>query len=108
MNKKDLTEADIKTKFITPAIKQAGWDIISQMREEYYFTAGQIQVQGQRARRLKGKKADYILYYRDIPIAVIEAKDNTHSKAFGIQQALDHANILDIPYRFKNLKNILT
>ena len=102
MNKKAFTEADVKTKLITPAIKQAGWDIISQMKEEHYFTAGKIQVQGQKTRRLKGKKADYILYYRDIPIAVIEAKDNTHSKSSGIQQALDYANILNTPFAFSS------
>ena len=102
MNKKDLTEADIKTKFITPAIEQAGWDKISQMREELYFTDGRIQVQGQKTKRLKGKKADYILYKNDRQIAVIEAKDNNHSISSGIQQALEYADILDIPFAFSS------
>ena len=90
MNKKDLTEADIKTKFITPAIEQAGWDKISQIREELYFTDGRIQIQGQKTSQLKGKKADYILYKNDIQIAVIEAKDNNHSVSSEIQQALEY------------------
>ena len=74
MNKKELTERDICTKYITPAIEQAGWDKISQMREELYFTDGRIQVQGQNTKRLKGKKADYILYKNDRKIAVIEQR----------------------------------
>ena len=102
MNKKDLTERDICTKYITPAIEQAGWDKISQMREELYFTDGRIQVQGQKTKRLKGKKADYILYKNDRQIAVIEAKDNNHSISSGIGQALDYANILDIPFAFSS------
>ena len=102
MNKKDLTERDICTKYITPAIEQAGWDKISQMREELYFTDGRIQVQGQKTNRLKGKKADYILYQNDKQIAVIEAKDNNHSISSGIQQALEYAEILDIPFAFSS------
>ena len=102
MNKKDLTERDICTKYITPAIEQAGWDKISQMREELYFTDGRIQVQGQKTKRLKGKKADYILYKNDRQIAVIEAKDNNHSISSGIQQALEYADILDIPFAFSS------
>ena len=102
MNKKNLTEADIKTKFITPAIEQAGWDKISQMREELYFTDGRIQVRGQKTGRLKGKKADYVLYQNDMQVAVIEAKDNKHSVSSGIQQALEYADILDIPFAFSS------
>ena len=102
MNKKDLTERDICTKYITPAIRRAGWDTMSQMREELYFTDGRIQVQGQKASRLKGKKADYILYQTDRPMAVIEAKDNNHSISSGIQQALEYADILDIPFAFSS------
>ena len=102
MNKKALSERDICTKYITPAIKKAGWDTISQMREEFYFTDGRIQVQGQKINRLKGKKADYILYKNDVQIAVIEAKDNNHSISSGIQQALDYADILDIPFAFSS------
>ncbi len=102
MNKKDLTERDICTKYITPAIEQAGWDKIFQIREELYFTDGRIQVQGQKSKRLKGRKADYILYKNDKQIAVIEAKDNNHSISSGIQQALEYADILDIPFAFSS------
>lgn len=102
MSKRDLTERDICTKYITPAIEKAGWDKYSQMREELYFTDGRIQVQGQKTNRLKGKKADYILYKNDIQIVVIEAKDNNHSISSGIQQALDYADILDIPFVFSS------
>ena len=79
-NKKDLSEQDIRTKYITPAIKAAFWDEMSQMREEVYFTKGRIEVKGKTVKRGNAKKADYILYYKNnFPIAVIEAKDNKHS-----------------------------
>ena len=97
-SKKDLSERDICTKYITPAITEAGWDIKTQIREEVTFTAGRIYVKGQLHARGKKKRADYILYYKpNIPIAIIEAKDNNHSVKAGIQQALDYAKILDIP-----------
>ncbi len=98
MSKKDLSERDICAKHIAPAIKSAGWDTFSQMREEVYFTDGRIQVQGRTAGRLPGKRADIILYKNDIPLAVIEAKDGSHSVSSGMQQALDYADILDIPF----------
>ena len=80
MNKKNLTERDISTKFITPALVEAGWDLHRQIREEVYFTDGRIFVRGKLVTRGKGKKADYILYYEsNIPIAIIEAKDNNHT-----------------------------
>ncbi len=103
MNKKSLTEADIRTKFITPAIEAAGWDKVTQMREEYFFTAGRIIVRGKLVARGKGKKADYLLYANGTsPIAVIEAKDNKHDVAGGIQQALGYADALDIPFVFSS------
>ena len=75
MNKKDLSERDICTKFITPAVKRAGWDVMSQIREEVSFTKGRIIVRGKLVTRGKAKRADYILYYKpNIPIALIEAK----------------------------------
>ena len=87
MNKKGLNERDICTKFITPALRRAGWDEMTQIREEVSFTKGRIAVRGRLASRGKGKRADYILYYKpNIPIAVIEAKDNTH--AIGDPRAL--------------------
>ncbi len=80
MNKQDLSERDICTKFITPAVKQAGWDEMTQIREEVSFTKGRIIVRGKLITRGKAKRADYILYYKpNIPIAIIEAKDNNCS-----------------------------
>ena len=103
MDKKSLSERDICTKFITPALRKAGWDEMSQIREEVSFTKGQIIVRGKLVSRGKGKRADYILYYKpNIPIAVIEAKDNTHAIGDGLQQALDYADTLDIPFVFSS------
>jgi len=103
VNKKQLSERDICTKFITPAIDKAGWDIKSQVREEVSFTDGKIYVRGSLTMRGKRKRADYILYYRpNIPVAIIEAKDNKHSMGDGIQQALEYARILDIPCVFSS------
>ncbi|MBM7424074.1 EcoAI/FtnUII family type I restriction enzme subunit R [Spongiibacter marinus] len=102
-NKKRLSERDICTKFITPALEKAGWDLQKQVREEVGFTDGRIYVKGNLSVRGKRKRADYILYYRpNIPVAVIEAKDNTHSVMSGIQQGLDYATILDIPMVFSS------
>lgn len=103
MDKKTLSERDICTKFITPAIEKAGWDKQTQLLEEVYFTDGRIYVRGKLTARGKAKRADYILYYKpNIPIAIIEAKDNKHSVSAGIQQALDYARILDIPCVFSS------
>jgi type I restriction enzyme R subunit len=102
-NKKDLSERDICTKYITPALEQAGWDMQKQVREEVSFTDGRIYVKGNLSVRGKRKRADYILYYKpNIPIAIIEAKDNTHSVRAGIQQGLNYATILDIPTVFSS------
>lgn len=102
-DKKQLSEQDIRTKYITPAIKNAGWDEMTQLREEVYFTAGRIEVKGKIVKRGEAKKADYILYYKhNLPIAVIEAKDNKHSVSSGIQQALEYAKILDIPFAYSS------
>ena len=97
-SKKDLSERDICSKFISPALEKAGWDMLTQIREEVSFTDGRIYVKGNLTTRGKRKRADYILYYKpNIPIAIIEAKDNKHSVNDGIQQGLDYARILDIP-----------
>lgn len=101
MDKKSLSERDICTKFITPAIVKAGWDKNLQIREEVSFTAGKIIVRGKLVSRSKQKRADYILYYKNnIPIAVVEAKDNNHTVGAGMQQAIDYAETLDIPFVF--------
>jgi type I restriction enzyme R subunit len=103
MNKQSLSERDICTKFITPALRQSGWDEMTQIREEVSFTKGRIIVRGQIAIRGKAKRADYILYIKpNIPIALIEAKDANHSPGSGIQQALDYAITLGIPYVFSS------
>ncbi len=103
MNKKNLTERDICTKFITPSLVLAGWDVESQIREEVSFTDGRIYVRGKLHARGAKKRADYILYYKpNIPMAVIEAKDNNHTPSAGIQQALGYAEILDIPFVFSS------
>ena len=103
MNKKTLSERDICTKFITPAIEKAGWDKLTQLLEEVSFTDGKIYVRGKLTARGTRKRADYILYYKpNIPIAIVEAKDNKHSVRAGIQQALDYAKILDIPCVFSS------
>ena len=101
--KKELSERDICTKYITPAILKAGWNVDTQMREEISFTDGKITVRGNITARGQRKRADYILYYKpNIPIAVIEAKDNSHNIGDGIQQALEYARILDIPCVFSS------
>lgn len=103
MEMQALSERDICTKFITPAIQRAGWDVASQVREEVPFTKGRIIVRGKLVTRGKAKRADYILYYKpNVPIAVIEAKDNNHSVGDGMQQALDYAATLDIPFVFSS------
>ncbi len=96
--KKDLSERDICSKFVQPALEKAGWNPLTQIREEVTFTDGRIFVKGNLTTRGKRKRADYILFYKpNIPIAIIEAKDNNHSIKAGIQQGLNYAEILDIP-----------
>lgn len=103
VDKKQLSERDICTKFITPAVQRAGWDVLSQIREEVGFTKGRIIVRGKLVTRGKAKRADYILHYKpNIPIALIEAKDNNCSVGDGIQQALEYAEALNIPYVFSS------
>lgn len=103
IDKKKLSERDICTKFITPAIKKAGWDTQTQLLEEVSFTDGKIYVRGKMTARGARKRADYILYYKpNIPIAIVEAKDNKHSVRSGIQQGLDYAKTLDIPFVFSS------
>lgn len=102
-SKKDLSERDVCTKYITPAITKAGWDVKTQVREEVSFTAGRIYVRGKMTTRGQRKRADYILYYQaNVPIAIIEAKANKHPLGTGMQQALDYAQILDIPCIFSS------
>jgi type I restriction enzyme, R subunit len=103
IDKKTLSERDICTKFITPAVEKAGWNKMTQFLEEVSFTDGKIYVRGKLTARGAKKRADYILYYKpNIPIAIIEAKENNHSVRAGIQQALEYARILDIPCVFSS------
>ena len=92
MDKRSLSQRDIYTKFITPALRREGWDEMLQIREEVSFTKGRIIVRGKLVTRGRGKRADYVLYYKpNMPVAVIEAKDNSHAVADGPQQALGYA-----------------
>jgi type I restriction enzyme R subunit len=103
VNKKDLSERDICTKFITPALENSGWNKNTQILEEVSFTDGRIYVRGKLTARGVRKRADYILYYKpNIPIAIIEAKQNKFSVGHGIQQALTYAELLDIPCVFSS------
>ncbi len=101
-NKKDLSEEDIKTRYITPALNAVGW-AAEDMRMEKYFTDGRVIFQGGKHARKQGKKADYLLYSSpNYPIAIVEAKDNNHPVGGGLQQATDYALILDIPFAYSS------
>jgi len=103
VNKRDLSEADICAKFITPAVTAAGWLEHAQIQREVHFTKGQIHVRGKMVTRGKSKFADYVLYYRpNIPIAIIEAKENNFAVGDGMQQALEYGEILNIPFVFSS------
>jgi type I restriction enzyme R subunit len=106
MNKKSLTEADIRTKFITPALlgpQGDRWNVMTQIREEACFTKGRVIVRGKTVKRGEAKKADYLLFYKpNLPLAVLEAKDNNHSVGDGMQQALEYAEILDVPFAYSS------
>lgn len=103
MDKKSLTEEDIKLRFITPAIvEKAGWQK-ELIKMEYYFTDGRVIFQGNVHARKQGKKADYLLHYSaNNPIAIVEAKDNNKVVGAGLQQAMDYAKILDIPFAYSS------
>ncbi|MDE2740839.1 MAG: DEAD/DEAH box helicase family protein [Gemmatimonadota bacterium] len=103
MNKKLLNEAEICDAFITPAVIGAGWNQSTQIRREYTFTDGQVLVQGKIGSRGKKKRADYLLFYQpNLPLAVVEAKDNSHPIGGGMQQALGYAEALDVPFVFSS------
>lgn len=103
MDKRQLSERDICTKYITPALEKAGWDKYKQFLEEVSFTDGKIYVRGKLTARGESKRADYILYYKpNIPVAIIEAKKSIKSYRAGMQQALSYAQILDIPFVFSS------
>jgi type I restriction enzyme R subunit len=101
MDKRKLTETDIITKFILPAIESAGWDSMTQLRQEVKLRDGKVIVRGQIGMRQTVKSADIVLYHKpNMPLAVIEAKANKHEVGKGIQQGLDYARLLDVPFIF--------
>jgi type I restriction enzyme R subunit len=103
--KKQLSEIDICDNFITPAIKDAGWDQLTQIRREVTLTPGPVIVRGNMSSRNKKKKkfADYVLQWEPgVPIAIVEAKDNNHTVSHGMQQALGYADILHVPCAFSS------
>ena len=100
MAKRSLTESDIRRLYIDKALERR-WDKVSQIRTEYYFTAGRVLMQGRNVKRGERCRADYLLSYRpNLPLAVVEAKDNTHGVGEGIQQALKYAQMLDVPFAY--------
>lgn len=95
-----MTEEEVKLNYITPAIENAGWDK-KQIRMEYSINAGKIVVRGNIAKRLPKKKADYVLFYKEnLPLAVVEAKDNNHNIGDGMFQAQEYADKLDVRFVF--------
>lgn len=98
----NLSEDDISVKYITPALTKSGWDETTQIRRQVSFTKGRIIVRGRLVSRGKAKKADFVLYYHHLPIAIIEAKKSTFSAGHGMQQALDYAATLQVPFVFSS------
>lgn len=102
-NKQTMSEEDIKLKFITPALENAGWDKMRQIKMEYAFTDGRVIVRGKLVARGSKKRADYLLSYKpNLPLAIIEAKDNKHSVGDGMQQAIAYAETLDVPFVYSS------
>ncbi|EID4858380.1 DEAD/DEAH box helicase family protein [Salmonella enterica] len=101
LNLSTLTEADIITKRVMPAILKAGWDNTTQIRQEVKLRDGKVIVRGKVAARRTVKSADIVLYHKlNMPLAVIEAKANKHEIGKGMQQALGYAHLLDVPFVF--------
>ncbi len=101
LNLSTLTEADIITKCVMPAILDAGWNNTTQIRQEVKLRDGKVIVRGKVAARKTVKSADIVLYYKTgIPLAVIEAKANKHEMGKGMQQGIEYARLLDVPFVF--------
>ncbi len=101
MDKKQLSETDIITKYIMPAIQNAGWNLMTQIRQEVKLRDGKVIVRGAIAMRTTVKSADIVLYHKpNMPLAVIEAKANKHEIGKGMQQGLDYARLLEVPFIF--------
>jgi len=106
VDKKDLKEQEIRTRYVTPTILNAGW-ALSQVREDHSIPAGQVHPRGNApsvasAKRGKRKFADYVLYHHNHPLAIIEAKDNNHSLGSGMQQALSYTEMWDAPFAYSS------
>lgn len=103
IDKSQMTEEDIKLNYITPALLDKGWKNKITMETAVKLTDGKINLRGNLVVRAAPKKADYILYINaNNPIAVVEAKDNSHSVGFGLQQAMTYAQMLDIPFAYSS------
>lgn len=103
LSKKEMTEEDIKLNFITPALLKSEWTDRITMETKVYFTNGKVNLKGNVVAREAPKKADYVLYInRNNPIAVVEAKDNTHTPSHGLQQAMEYAKKLDVPFAYSS------
>jgi type I restriction enzyme R subunit len=103
MLKSKLSEQDICSKYILPAVINSGWDLHKQIREQFTFTSGRIIVRGKTIARGEKKRVDFILYQKNnFPLAIIEAKDNKHSLGAGMQQSLEYAEALDIPFVYSS------
>jgi len=103
LDKKQMSEEDIKLNYITPSILSRGWDDNITMETAVRFTDGKVNLRGNKVSREAPKKADYILYHRkNYPIAIVEAKDNNHSVSYGMQQAKEYAQMLDIPFAYSS------
>ena len=105
MDKSNLSESDLCDKFIRPAMEKAGWNGLDQIFREYPLRAGRVVVRGNKAYRDKSTvlRADYALFYKaNIPLAVVEAKDNKHAVGAGMGQALNYAQLLDVPFSFSS------
>lgn len=101
LNLSNLTEADIIIKCVMPAILNAGWDNTTQIRQEVKLRDGKVIVRGKVAARRTVKSADIVLYHKPgIPLAVIEAKANKHEIGKGMQQGIEYARLLDVPFVF--------
>ena len=97
-----MNESDVRLKLIDPVLKKS-WDADNQIFTEYYFTDGEIIVRKNLHIRKKPKKADYLLMYRrEMPIAIVEAKDSNHTVEAGLQQAMDYAIALDVPFAYSS------
>lgn len=102
-DKKTLSERDVCTKLITPAIVAGGWDVQLQVRENVHLTKGRVIMRGKLVTRGEAKFADYVLYFKpNLPLAIVEAKDNNHKVGDGMQQGLEYAEMLDVPFAFSS------